>query len=977
MKDDKILLSLVSVIVRTKDRPKLLSEALTSLTEQNYSNIEVVVINDGGNDVADLLEGFKAYFTDVKYVFLKINKGRSAAANEGLDTALGDYLIFLDDDDLLDTEHISLLVKALSENSQYQVAYSGVRLVGKDETTIFNRSYDPIMLRAENYIPIHATLFSRNLLAAGCRFDTDLEVYEDWDFWLQLSQLTDFIHVNKVTASYRVFGDSGVNPVLAEEESVHRAKAIIFDKWRLKWTGAQVDEVFTALVHYQPPESLVLQQQSEIHRLNCVVAELNEEIKVGEHRLRVKEGELLTNMALVTDMQNKHENFRKEQEAIIQQRESEIQTILSSTSWKVSAPIRWIGNGRRKLKIVFSFLLSLIRVPRKIPSTMIELIKTWNKNGLQAAKRLMMDMEVETSCTEIWADYLDQVKEKTPKIKQQIKMMEAPPLISILVPVYNTPKQMLKATIDSVCKQIYPHWELCLEDDGSTKDETINTLKKYAGRDKRIKISLNDVNKGVSFSTNRALERARGDFVVLLDHDDILPPHALYRIALAIIDEQPDMIYSDEALTAKNGKDLINFVLRPSFSPELLRSYPYIVHLVAFRAEMIRELGGLDTSLAISQDYDLILRASERARTIVHIPEVLYLWRQHQTSTGHGKKKDVSRTSQKILSKHLERSNLNGEVMESKHFNFYETRYPLEGEHRVAIIIPTKNHGDLVRQCIESIERTVRDVAYDIVLIDHASDDPLSKSYFRQLQKKYKVLSYNGPFNFSAINNWAVNQLNKDYTHYFFCNNDIEAIKEGWLERMMELGQQKDIGIVGALLLYPDGRIIQHGGVCVGMMGIAEHFGKFVDKLLPDGRVQPGRLGALIANHELSAVTAACMLVRKEAFDAAMGFDEELKVGFGDVDLCLRIGQQKFRIIFCPHAELIHHESASRGKSTTDPHPDDSALFFKKWESFLLKTDPFFNPNYTPYHTAWQYKTPMEFKEELHVRVYKNPGRYL
>lgn len=969
MKNDKILLPLVSVIVRTKDRPKLLSEALTSLTEQIYSNIEVVVINDGGNDVAGLLEGFKQYFTDFRYVFLKANRGRAAAANEGLDTASGDYLIFLDDDDLLDTEHISLLLEALYENPQYQVAYSGVRLVGQDKTIIFNRSYDPFMLRAENYIPIHAVLFSRDLLTAGCRFDTGFVVYEDWDFWLQLSQLTDFIHVNKVTATYRTFGDSGINPVLAEDESVHRAKAIIFDKWRLKWTGAQVDEVFTTLAHYQ--QSLIMQQQNEIHRLDCVAGELNEKIHVSEQRLQDKENRLLANKVLLTDIQNR----LNEQAALRQEREREIQTILSSTSWKVSAPIRWIGNGRKNLKIVFSFLFSLMRFPRKIPSAVIDLFNVWNKKGLGATKRLMMDMGVETTCTELWNNYLNQVKNKTPEIQQQITMMEKHPLISILVPVYNTPKQMLKTAIDSVCEQIYPYWELCLEDDGSTKDETRNVLKEYAKRDKRIKVNRSDLNQGISVSTNHALKRAGGDFVVLLDHDDILPPHALYRIASVIINKHPDMIYSDEAQIASNGKDLINFVFRPSFSLELLRSHPYIVHLTAFRTEMIRELGGLDTSLDISQDYDLILRASERAKTIVHIPEVLYLWRQHQNSTGHEKKKDVSRTSRKILSKHLERSNLNGKVIESNSFNFYETRYPLEGEKKVAIIIPTKNHGDLVRQCIESIERTVREVAYDIVLVDHASNDPLSKSYFRQLQKKYKVLTYNGPFNFSAINNWAISQLNKDYTHYLFCNNDIEAREEGWLERMMELGQQPDIGIVGALLLYPDGRIIQHGGVCVGMMGIAEHFGKFVDKLLPDGKVQPGQLGALITNHELSAVTAACMLVKKEAFDAAIAFDEELKVGFGDVDLCLRIGQQGFRVIFCPHAVLIHHESASRGKSTTDPHPDDSALFIKKWESFLLKTDPFFNPNYTLYNTAWQYKAPMEFKNKIHMRVYKNPRR--
>ena len=976
MKDDKIFLPLVSVIVRTKDRAKLLGEALTSLTQQIYSNIEVVVVNDGGNDVAGLLEEFKEHFTDFKYVFLKVNKGRSEAANEGLDAASGDYLIFLDDDDLMDTEHISTLVDTLSKNSQYKVVYSGVRLVGQSETTIFNNSYDSIMLRAQNYIPIHAVLFSKALVTAGCRFDKNLLVYEDWDFWLQLSLITDFIHIDKVSATYRTFGDSGINPALAEEESVHKAKAIIFDKWRLKWTGAEVDEVFTKLAHYQPPESLIMQQQNEIHRLNCVSAELNEKINVSEHRLnqseqRIKEQEkrLWEKRAELTDTQNK----LSEQESLRLLRERDIHEILTSTSWKISAPIRWFGHRRKNLIIVFKFLISLMRFPRKIPGAMIGLIKAWNKNGRTAAKHLMMEMAVETNCTGVWNNYINQLKKKSPEIEQQIKMIENPPLISILVPVYNTPKKMLSATIDSVCKQIYPYWELCLEDDGSTKDETINTLKKYAARDKRIKINLNDVNKGISFCTNQALNRAGGDFVVLLDHDDILAPHALYRVASAIINKQADMIYSDEALIAENGKDLINFVFRPSFSPELLRSHPYIVHLTAFRTQMIRDIGGLNTSLAISQDYDLMLRASEKAKTIVHIPEVLYLWRQHQASTGHEKKKDVTQTSRKILSNHLERSNLKAEVMESHRFNYYEIRYPLVEKNRVAIIIPTKNHGDLVRQCIESIERTVRNVSYDIVLVDHDSNDPLSKSYFRRLEEKYQVLSYKGTFNFSAINNWAVKQLNKDYTHYLFCNNDIEARKEGWLERMMELGQQKDIGIVGALLLYPDGRIIQHGGVCVGMMGIAEHFGKFVDKLLPDGKIQPGRLGALIANHELSAVTAACMLVRKEAFDSAIGFDEELKVGFGDVDLCLRIGKKGFRTMFCPHAVLTHHEHASRGKSITDPHPDDSALFLKKWELFLLKTDPFFNPNYSPYNPAWQYKESMEFDPKIHMRVYKNP----
>jgi len=470
-------------------------------------------------------------------------------------------------------------------------------------------------------------------------------------------------------------------------------------------------------------------------------------------------------------------------------------------------------------------------------------------------------------------------------------------------------------------RELYAGWELCVGHDASSQSEVRRILEEFSARDSRIRVEFSERNGGIARATNRALAVAQGSFVALLDHDDVLEKQALFRLAESILADDPDMIYSDEAMLSEDGGKVVNHVYRPAFSPERLRSCPYIVHLVAFRTDLLREIGGLDASLAISQDYDLILRASEKARAIVHIPEILYLWRQRKRSTGHKMKEEVMETSRQALARHLGRCGERGEVRDGLLFNYYEVRYPIEPGQRVAIIIPTKNHGELVRQCLESIERTVSGVPYDIVVIDHASTDPESLAYFRQLSDRHRLLRYGGPFNFSSINNWAVAQLGGEYTHYLFCNNDVEATEAGWLERMMELCQKPDVGMVGAKLFYPDGRTFQHAGVCVGMFGSAEHYAKFMDNRLPNGGIHPGYHGTLIANHEVSAVTAACALMRRDAFERIGGFDEAIAVGFGDVDLCLRTLEAGYRILFCPHASLIHHESYTRGKSyEDDPH---------------------------------------------------------
>jgi GT2 family glycosyltransferase/glycosyltransferase involved in cell wall biosynthesis len=658
------------------------------------------------------------------------------------------------------------------------------------------------------------------------------------------------------------------------------------------------------------------------------------------------------------------------QEAI-HSKDVQLAEILASTSWRLSSPVRWVGLRVRKVKILARCLSPLFRDPKNAPATLLQLFRIWRFCGMLALKLALLRLPKTGPRHEAWVQYrhtFDQAVKTG--ILSRIAEMPAPPLISILMPTYNTPERMLRETLDSVLNQLYPHWELCVADDGSPQPHVKKILQKYAARDGRIKLFLGEENRGVSHASNRALSLAGGEFVVLLDHDDILEEQTLFRVAECVRADDPDMVYSDEVLVSWDGSTVMEYVFRPAFSPELLRSHPYIVHLVGFRTRLLTEIGGFDETLGISQDYDLILRASEKAGCIVHIPEILYRWRIHGNSAGHQKMQQVMEVSKGVLIRHLERCHESGQVSDGPGFNFFDIRYPLAPQARVAIIIPTKNHGELVRQCIESIERTVREVAFDIVLIDHASDDLASLAYFETLKSRLRVLRYEGVFNFSAINNWAVSRLEREYSHFLFCNNDIEAIKPGWLERMMELGQNPTIGIVGAKLFYPDRKTIQHAGVCVGAFGRAEHYGKFLR--LPDDRLEPGYLGGLVINHEVSAVTAACLLISKKAFDEVHGFDERIAVGFGDVDLCLKVGQKGYRVVFCPYAELVHHESYTRGTSAEDTHPEDTALYRDKWQALLNAGDFYYNPNLSLYSTTWDFNFPLVFKPQIRRRVYRH-----
>jgi GT2 family glycosyltransferase len=607
----------------------------------------------------------------------------------------------------------------------------------------------------------------------------------------------------------------------------------------------------------------------------------------------------------------------------------------------VPAFIRFVGRRIRALKHLVRSIGQISREPGSPWSKAQRLARVWRRGGVSAVKRALANTRAAGERSDAWREYRQRFeREVMPELRQRAEAMRTRPRISIVVPTYNTPEPMLREMLSSVRAQLYSDWELCVADDGSSARHVVEILKEAARTDHRITLVLGAQNRGVSFASNRALELVTGEFVVLLDHDDILEPQALFRVAESITEDNPDMVYSDEVLVTPDATAVKQYVYRPAFSPEFLRGHPYIVHLVGFRTELVKRVGGFDETLRISQDYDLILRVSELARTVVHIPDILYQWRVHTGSAGHRKMDEVMATSKAVLQRHLDRCGEPGTVIDGPCFNFFDARYPLLAGLKVAIVIPAKNLGGLLRRCVESIRATVRDVDYRILVIDHESDDPETVAYLAELGTGVDVLHYSGPFNFSAMNNRAIAQLPDGFSHCLFCSNDIEALHPGWLHRMLERAQQRSIGVVGAKLLYPDRQTIQHAGVCVGAFGRGQHYATFL-KLRSD-RLELGYFGGAALNHEVAAVTAACLLIRRDVFEELGGFDESLVAGFSDVDLCLRAGKRGYRVVLCPHAELVHHESAMRG--TDELHPDDTARFRSKWHAYLAAGDPYYNP---------------------------------
>lgn len=545
-------------------------------------------------------------------------------------------------------------------------------------------------------------------------------------------------------------------------------------------------------------------------------------------------------------------------------------------------------------------------------------------------------------------------------VEERLSSLGKRPTFSVLVPVYNTDERWLRACIDSVISQHYPHWELCIADDKSTRVSVRKVLDEYQRKDKRIRVVYRQENGHISAASNSALDIARGDYVALLDHDDELHPMALLSMAEAI-NRSPQwrMIYSDEDKIDNAGRRFEPY-FKADFNYDLFLAQNSICHLGVYEMGLLREVGGFRLGLEGSQDWDLALRCVERlaATEIGHVPEVLYHWRAIPGSTALAadQKSYAHDTGLKTVAEHIARLGHDAGVFPIDNYpGHYRVKYGLPSPvPKVSLIVPTRDKLDLLRVCVSSILEITAYDNYEIVIVDNGSEEQATLDYFASIvsDERVRVLPYPYPFNYSAINNYAVEHT--DASIVGLVNNDIEAISSGWLDEMVSQAVRPGIGAVGALLYYPDDTV-QHGGVVTGIGGVAGH----VHHGLPRGSSGYFSRMALVQN--LSCVTAACLVIRRDVFLEVGGLDEGLRVAFNDVDFCLRVRKAGYRNLWTPFAELYHHESASRGYEDT---PEKVARFqsecnfmFERWGE-SLDYDPAYNPNLTLTAAAYQLAFP-------------------
>ena len=528
--------------------------------------------------------------------------------------------------------------------------------------------------------------------------------------------------------------------------------------------------------------------------------------------------------------------------------------------------------------------------------------------------------------------------------RQRNAVFSYTPLISIVIPLYNTPQEYLKEIIDSVIAQTYGNWQLCLAD-GSEGEETGEFLRKKYKKEIRISYKKLKENKGISENTNAAIKLAMGDYIMLCDHDDVLAPDALFHIVKAITEKKADVIYTDEDKVSMDGKHYFEPNFKPDFNLFRLRENNYICHIFAVKREILEQVGHFRSEYDGAQDFDLILRCCEQAKQIVHVPRVLYHWRSHMNSTAANpeSKRYAFEAGRKAIEAHYERLGIPAQVELTDRPGWYRSHVQIQGEPLISIIIPNKDHIDDLELCISSVEEKSTWKNYEIVVVENNSENKETFAYYEALKGRYdnvRILTWKKEFNYSSINNFAVREARGEYL--LFLNNDVEIITPSWMEEMLQICQQDGVGITGAKLYYPDDTI-QHAGVVMGLGGIAGHI------MCKAPREEIGYMGRMVCVQEISAVTAACMLVKASIFREVKGFDEELRVAFNDIDLCMKVRKAGQKVVFTPYAELYHYESKSRGLEDTPEKQlrfsKEVKCFRRKWERELLKGDPYYSPN--------------------------------
>jgi len=904
---------LVSIIIRTKDRPDLLQEALKSIAEQSYPNIEAVVVNDGGCDVTQDIAKYRQEIREIQYVDLERTMGRSAAANQGIKASKGEWIAFLDDDDLLTPMSIEVRI-SVGLRSGSEIVYGVVechhyKKDSKDSPYqlknkfLYNYPFDRDILLFQNLIPLNSLLFYRNIFDRHGLFDESYEMFEDWEFLIKLSRTENFFFINSLVGIYRIFSPSTtvtgdrfpMEKVLAHEEKIfQKYVAENISKMRLqKYVKFRTQEQIRIEIDlaYEQIEKLT----KEIQTKDDEIEKLNREIQIRDEN----NGKLNHDCEVVR---------------------GQLHQIMTSRSWRLTEPLR---SSMATLRKVFFYLKGLVAVDKD------------KKAGQQKQTEVLEKLSGKIPINDV--TFLHECHPHT-----------IHPLISIITDVSGAHPDHLKEMFDSVLSQCYLHWELCVAAVSQKDSKVGKILDEYEKKDSRIKVVFKKEKSDISDFSDTALSVSSGDYVAFLDSEDKIAPYALCEV-VDLIEMHPDakMIYADEIRIDENGK-LTCALYKPGWSPETFLSTMYTGRFGIYKNSAVTEAGGIREEFEGAQFYDLALRISEKSDYIYHIPEILSFKRKSSSSPSHNSnsKSNVSKSGLKAIEEALNRRNAKGTVVPVKGSpgNFI-VDYDLRANPLISIVIATKDNSGYLDRCLSSILRKTKYANFEVILVDNNSSEEQTFKVFRKWKQKLgtrlKIENLDLPFNFSKINNFGVSLAQGEII--LLLNNDTEVITPFWLERMAGYVQLDEIGAVGATLLYPD-KTIQHSGVVLSPEFIAGHVHK---GLIAS---HPGYLSRLKIVFNYSAVTGACLMVKKKLYQDINGFDENLAVAFNDVDFCLKLLKSGYRNVVLPHVRLTHHESKTRGPEDTKEKQNrfirEKEMMLRNWKDYLLN-DPFYNPNLT------------------------------
>ncbi|MBD78776.1 MAG: family 2 glycosyl transferase [Crocinitomicaceae bacterium] len=918
----------VSVVITLYNLGQYLQECVESVGDIVGNNIEVIIVNDGSTDqeTLDVLDTFRNR-SDIRIIDQE-NQGVQRARNVGIEQAQSDYILPLDADNKISPEYYLKAIEVLDANPKVGVVYGNYRTFGEREEERILADFEPAVFFAVNYID-NCAVFRKKVWAKIGGYDEKMPVpgYEDWDLWMGFySEGFTFHHLNEFLFEYRIRENSLVSTANETPNRIGNYKYLIN-----KYEACYIEHGHGIMTHF-------------IKNLSEVENELFQSVEFSRQLGKDRD-------KLIQQLQHAHQSNLN-----LQQRINDFE---NSKLFKFKKQIgillaRFKSNSDKgKSQNIFrKIAVALSRKGRAVISKLLALV--FKHLYLFFEETKVVIVEAKHGIGDFSADPLTRLLFKTLpdeneliRQKKEIDQFKDRPILSVLMPVYNPPVEFFKRAMDTILQQSYEYWELCLADDASTDSEIKRVIEEYRKRDKRIKVVYREENGHISAASNSAMEIAVGDFYVLMDQDDEIALDAFYWCVKAINEnENIDLVYTDEDKIDEFGNHS-EAHFKPDWSPDNLLSRNYLGHLTVFRSDLFREIGGWREGFEGSQDYDLVLRFTEKCRNITHIPRILYHWRIHSTSAAGGEdaKPYAYTSAQKAITEALTRRGYSSNIGFLDGFRGYSVRLGIKDpEAKVSIIIPTKDQADILETCLKSIFEKTSWQNFEVLVIDNNSSDQnlfdLLDHWTKKEPNRFKSIRTEEPFNFSFLMNLGAR--NTDGNYMVLLNNDTEVITEDWLEAMIEHAQRPEVGVVGAKLLYPNDTI-QHAGVIIGLGGAAGHV------LVGEHRDGPGHFNYVNLLNNYCAVTAACVMVRREVFDEVGGFNENFAVEYNDVDFCLKVWDTGYRNLYVPHCELYHHESVSRGhphltKESFEKHKEEIKKLKDLWQPYV-DHDPCYNPN--------------------------------